>query len=191
MKNRKKMRIKKLKKSHIWPSVLFLLLSAIIMLVVLVSIVAITITYVSDSKFNACYEDAKRITDIVSERIKNEEEKPSFSEKSGRLKEYSDAVYLVDETNQIIEGYGEFTCDVSESVEVHLMERYEIYMDKNLEAEVINAEGQLQLDPMEVLDKALSESDFTGDGTNNNELYEFSYCLRLPVEREGSYVLVN
>lgn len=191
MKNRKKMRIKKLKKSHIWPSVLFLLLSAIIMLVVLVSIVAFTISYVSDSKFNACYEDAKRITDIVSERIKNDGDKPSFLEKSERLKEYSDAVYLVDEANQIIEGYGEFTCDVSESAEVHLMERYNIYMDKNLEAEVIDAEGKLQLDPMEVLDKALSESEFTNDGTNNNELYEFSYWLRLPAEREGYYVLVH
>lgn len=191
MKNRKNIRIKKLKKSHIWPSVLFLLLSTMITLVALAFIFSLTITYVSETKFDNSFEDAKRIATIVSEEIENGEGKLSFLEDLERIEEYSDAVYLIDEANQVVEGYGEFTCDVTKPTEVYLTEKYEIYLDKNFEAKIFNDEGEIQLDPFEVLDKTLSGNDYENENVKNTELYKFSYWLRMPVEKEGYYALVH
>jgi len=190
MNNRKRIRIKKLKKSHVWPSVLFLVLSVIIAFFAVFFIIGFTLTYVSETKYDEIYENAKLVRDITSESIKNDVSFSSLAE-SEQMREYSDAVFIVDENNQIIEGYGEFTCDLSDYTDLHTSENAQIYMDTSFEKEIVDADGEIMLNPFELVEKTISENGMLYESSEGEVLYKFSYWLRFPLESVENYLLVH
>lgn len=192
MKQTKVKNIKKLRKGHIWPSVVFLLFSIVIAVLAALAIIAFLITYFAEDRLEIAYNNAESICYMISDELARTDERRVMrylEEESG----LSEAVYILDDHKNSLSGFGGQTYDLDTGIALELTdhESFKVYADRESKYYSIE-DGNLHFDKI-LREKRLLEKNMgsvSGDVFRDREAVYIDYLwLEAPLPEHKSVMV--
>lgn len=183
-------RIHKLKKKHIWPSIL--LFFTYIVIVDGLSKVAVTMftESIAKTKFSESEHEAEHIGQLLDSMLfAGNDETTALSYIGGQYQEY-DAFAVLDKNDKIIESYGDITVLLEKKIHINQQNEYSFYYDRK-DQDWISSDGELKLPYKRILLNVVkSTNDFSKDWLEET-VYHVPYWAKVRLSSSSRSLLVK
>lgn len=184
-------KIKKLKKAHIWPSILFFVFIFLITVSSIITVVSFFIEYVFQEKFYSAVKNTEYITtNIESNLIQNANYKEAMSFLTEDIS-FSNDVAILNKDNTLLAQYGTMSYDLTKEGFLDGGDEYRFYLDKESTGDIFNLEGKLMLNVKQLLSLCFKENAMEDSEWLNTEIVNEPYWLVMPDNSNNLRILVR
>lgn len=130
MTSKKQEKIKKLKKTRVWPSIMWFLISSGITVLLIFILYAVFFAMTLESKVGDRYQDAQLVSKSIVGRM-NEFDAETFLAEYQNVIEDSSALAVCDANGNVLAQSGELSYDLQYVIDLGIRDEYIFYKDKN------------------------------------------------------------
>lgn len=204
----KEQRIDKLRKTRVWPSIVFFVLSLLIAIALVTSVVGLFMSYIITNKVTENYNKAVDVGQFMEKRLVGGDNIVEAVNGVRANVNNPEALYAFDKDNKMVAGYGGDTYNLFANgfiFELTELEKFKIYPDKNNETEIVTPDGSVKIKISKMLgltffggkkqevskgEKAPENEEETIDWMDE-EIYSADYWHVIAIGDGGEYVLVK
>lgn len=189
MSRQKERKLRRLKRGHIWPSILFVLFSMLLSFVVFSVFTSLILTYFAQDRLKTNYDHMLSISRMLSEEADGERDAGVLNGLEG-YQDLTDAVYLLDGTGKILAGFGGATYELEKAEILSDNQDFIIYADRDAKYQLFS-DGEINIDSIRLEQLKLSNVSSAFEVLSfheKNVLYEDVFWLGMPLS--GSRTLL-
>ena len=189
--NIRQKRLKRLKKVHIWPSILFFLLSLIITITSVVTLVGLFISYIFQQKFDMDLQATKYIGSIIENGLSKGQSYKQAMEFLDEDSYFDNSVAILDKNKVLIACKGTASYDLERTGNLELWDSNQFYMDEESTGDIFDEEGHMMLDLNQLIGRCFVDLGEDSDDWVNQEIYHEPYWIVMPDNAFEHQILVR
>lgn len=202
MSKKKEEKLKRLRKKHIWPSIVGLILFSVISVFIVMANLFTTLGYVVMMQFMEDYDSAKSLAQICTAEYSRSGSWSFVMERLQPSGRFTDSAALLDENGEFCVGYGERSYDLSVSygrsdfvvqkfsTTPDTLSGMRLYRDTEPSRFTIFDSSLSQVSVDNIIKQAFTHGSLN-DGTLNDNAFYCNYWIGLPVGDTGRTLLIR